>query len=80
MEKKNNRMKEIAKMFVWIEDSLDNEKIREWEEEELKEEANKLRMEIFNNPSLMNQLDYLDQYKREYRKVTIAEYQKWIKE
>lgn len=78
--KVNNPVKEIAKKLVWINDICQDPKTYEWEKEELREEANKLTMEVVMNPQLSRYIDMIPIYMEEYKTLTVAEYYEWIKQ
>lgn len=70
-----NRLKELAKDLVFVNDSLEKESVNELDITELKAHQNQIMDEIIKGGY---SADLLVQYMKEYREVPVGEYNNWI--
>ncbi|HHB2481370.1 TPA: hypothetical protein ACORDH_002821 [Bacillus cereus] len=75
MNKTTNRLKELAKEMVWIQDEMGSGKLYELEEDELREHSDKIKKEILKDG---HNIDLWIRYMDEYRHLSVADYNKWI--
>ncbi|MGN4822155.1 hypothetical protein [Bacillus cereus group sp. MYBK139-2] len=71
-----NELKKMAKDLVWIQDKLKEDKLYEWDRDELVQQADKIRMDIVLKGY---SVDLFVQYMEEYPTLSVDEYMKWIK-
>ncbi|MGR5954182.1 hypothetical protein [Bacillus mycoides] len=71
-----NELKKMAKDLVWIQDKLKEDKLYEWDRDELVQQADKIRMDVVLKGY---SVDLFVQYMEEYPTLSVDEYMKWIK-
>ncbi|PFA76848.1 hypothetical protein [Bacillus cereus] len=72
-----NELKKMAKDLVWIQDKLKEDKLYEWDRDELVKQADKIRMDVVLKGY---SVDLFVQYMEEYPTLSVDEYMKWIKD
>ncbi len=72
-----NELKKMAKDLVWIQDKLKEDKLYEWDRDELVQQADKIRMDVVLKGY---SVDLFVQYMEEYPTLSVDEYMKWIKD
>lgn len=75
MNRKPNRLKELAKDLVSIQDKLSKENLFEWDKDELGKEADRIRDKVLAEG---HSVDSFVQYMREYKNVSFDGYREWI--
>lgn len=70
-----NRLKELAKDLVFVNDSLEKESVNELDITELKAHQNQIMDEIIKGGY---SADLLLQYMKEYREVPVGGFNEWI--
>ncbi|EOO44221.1 hypothetical protein CN553_12715 [Bacillus cereus] len=70
-----NRLKQLAKELVWMQDELEKESLPEWERENVKKQADDIRMKVVSEG---HSVDLFVQYMKEYKNVSVADYKDWI--
>ncbi|MEK4605350.1 hypothetical protein MHH42_31350 [Bacillus sp. FSL L8-0099] len=70
-----NELKKLAKELVWMQDELEKDSLREWERDEVKKQADDIRMRVINEG---HSVDLFVQYMEEYRNVSVVDYKDWI--
>lgn len=70
-----NELKKLAKELVWMQDELEKDSLREWERDEVKKQADDIRMRVINEG---HSVDLFVQYMEEYRNVSVTDYKDWI--
>jgi hypothetical protein len=69
------QLKVLARELVWIKDKLDDEKLRDWEEDEIRQEYSRTLRKLYD---LGYSEHMVTNYMEEYRHVKLGEYQKWL--
>lgn len=70
-----NELKKMAKELVWMQDELEKDSLHEWERDDVKKQADDIRMKVVTGGY---SVDLFVQYMEEYRNVSVADYKDWI--